>query len=132
MLEPAPLITAVMSASSPARSRARIVSCTGNVAPLAPPHSTAMRRSVWYNRFCTLGHARVNRHPAPSRDVAYNLVARNRVAALRPVHQQITVAFDDQRRLAETQHALDGLNQRRRRVWRSRLLRLRGFAQQAR
>ena len=54
-----PLMTAVISASNPARSRARTVSCTGKVAPLAPPHSTAMRRSVWYKRFCTLGQVRV-------------------------------------------------------------------------
>src|SRR6266567_4559178 len=52
-------MTAVISASNPARSRARMVSCTENVAVLAPPHSTAMRLSVWYMRFCTLGHARV-------------------------------------------------------------------------
>src|SRR6266567_978839 len=45
MLEPAPLMTAVMSARRPARSRARMVSCTGKVASEPPPHSTAMRRS---------------------------------------------------------------------------------------
>src|SRR5260370_1023001 len=48
---------------------------------------------------------------AAARDVADNFVAGNGIATLGAVDEQIAVAFDDQRRLTETQHALDGFDE---------------------
>src|SRR5258708_26802552 len=55
--------------------------------------------------------ASVNGDAASASDVTDNFVARNRVAALSPEHQQVVVAFYDQRGFAQAEHALDGLDQ---------------------
>src|SRR5229473_2457367 len=55
--------------------------------------------------------SRVHGDAAAAGDVADDFVAGNRVAALSAVNKQIVVAFDDERRFAEAQHALDGLDQ---------------------
>src|SRR6266404_256765 len=50
----------------------------------------------------------VHSHATTARDVAHNLIAGNRIAALGAKNQQIVVPLDDQRRFAKTQHALYG------------------------
>src|SRR5258707_13112115 len=58
-------------------------------------------------RACVHGYA------AASRDVADDVVAGNWIAALGAVDQQIAVSFDDERSFAETEHALNGVDQGR-------------------
>src|SRR5216684_4422898 len=53
----------------------------------------------------------VHGHTAAAGDVADNFVAGNGIAALGAVNEQVVVALDDQGRLAEAQHALDGLDE---------------------
>jgi len=48
---------------------------------------------------------------AAARDVADNFVAGNGIATFGAINEQIVMAFDDQRRFAETQHAFDGLDE---------------------
>src|SRR5882762_4255694 len=48
---------------------------------------------------------------APAGDVADNFVARNGIATLGAVNEQIVVALDHQGRRAKTQHAFDGLDE---------------------
>src|SRR6266853_3946852 len=57
-------------------------------------------------------HARVNGNAAAARNVADDFIARNRVATFGAVYEQIVVAFDDERGGAESEHALDGFDQR--------------------
>src|SRR5258706_2316433 len=54
---------------------------------------------------------RVHGDAATTGDIADDFVARNGVAALGAVNEQVVVAFDDERSFAETEHALDGLDQ---------------------
>src|ERR1700724_1838659 len=73
----------------------------------------------------------VNGDAAPPRDVADDVVAGNGIAALRAIHQEIVIAFDDEGSLAKTQHALYGLDQRRLCIFRGRLVGLRSIAENA-
>src|SRR5216683_6623020 len=57
--------------------------------------------------------ARVYGNAATPRDVPDDVVAGNRIATLGAVDQQVPVALDDQRCIAKTKHALDGLDQGR-------------------
>src|SRR5712692_6107406 len=57
--------------------------------------------------------ASVHGNAAAAGDVADNFVAGNGIAALGAVNEQVAVALNDERRIAETQHALDGLDERR-------------------
>src|SRR6266436_2796686 len=53
----------------------------------------------------------VHGHAAAAGDVADNFVAGDGIATLGAVNEQVVVALDDQGRLAEAQHALDGLDE---------------------
>src|SRR5258706_4443525 len=53
----------------------------------------------------------VDGHAAATGDIADDYVARNGVATLGRVNEQVVVAFDNERSFAETEHALDGFDQ---------------------
>src|SRR5713101_1991148 len=55
--------------------------------------------------------ASVDGDSSSSRDVADDFVARNGVATLGAVNEQVVVTFNDERRFAEAEHTLDGLDQ---------------------
>src|SRR6266481_4499269 len=55
--------------------------------------------------------SRMHRDAAAARDVADDFVTGNGVATLGAVNEQVVVTFNDERRFAEAEHTLDGLDQ---------------------
>src|SRR3984893_5810317 len=76
--------------------------------------------------------ASMNRDATPARDVTDDVVAGNRIAALRAIHEKIVIALHDQRGFAKAEHALYGFDECGLCVFRRRLSGLRGIAENAR
>ena len=108
---------ALISASMPLRSSTCIVRRTvyGAWSDVVVSHSTSMRRSGSNIRLSTFGQpAAVDRHALAARDVADDLLAANRIAALRAEHHDVVGAahLDLVARRARAQHALDDRDDR--------------------
>ncbi len=109
MLAFSPLITPVIAASMPGRSSVKMRRRTGNVACVAAGPLDGNAALGFVQEIFDVGAIlAVDGDAAAARDVADDVVTRNRIAAFRAVDHEVVVAAHDDRGVLHAEHALDG------------------------